>query len=117
MDILWTSLDPSAVLKIVAEVITAGSGVLGLLTNFKKKVKPLNTSRPDVEELNSSTAGKIALLGIFLGFGVSTILTIRDARAGRLAEKQHQHEYSVLSRPLLRQNAGRFCGMNPKNPI
>lgn len=93
-------LDQTTLLKIVAEVITAASGVLGLLTNFKKKVHPKGSTSSKKEIEVISTPGKIALAGILLGFGVSTTITITDARAGKLKERQHQHEFTVLSQPI-----------------
>ena len=100
---LLAILDPVTLLKILADVITAGSGILGLLTNFKKKMKAKGKASPKGEIEVISTPGKIALIGIVLGFGVSTTITILDARAGKLNEKQHQHEFAVLSQPVSKQ--------------
>jgi hypothetical protein len=97
---LFKTLNASDILKIVAALITAASGTLGLLKNFKRKVTRKPKKKPEMEVEVLSTAGKIALVGILAGTSVSILLIVLDARGRGLANKEHQHEYGVLTQPL-----------------
>jgi hypothetical protein len=97
----WINLGLSSALKLIAEFITAASGVLGLLTNFKKKIpaKPGKKGRAGETEV-ITPAGKIALLGIALGFCASTALTVREEKEKKQAATEMEHHLANLERPL-----------------
>ncbi|HEY1649533.1 MAG TPA: hypothetical protein VGF96_16240 [Terracidiphilus sp.] len=103
MRAIWTLFQPSDILKILGAVISSLSGILGLLTSFKKKVARtgINSSHQGKEVI--TTPGKIALIGILLGFGVSVATVIFDARTGQQKEQQHKVEFSILTKPLPKQ--------------
>src|SRR5882672_2087993 len=78
-----------SILKVISEGLTAGFGILGLVTEFKdEKTKRITRN------------GKIALGGIVISFIVSGAITTVENANSRAAEKAHAIEIRRLSRPL-----------------
>jgi hypothetical protein len=78
-----------SILKVISEGLTAGFGILGLVTEFKdEKTKRITRN------------GKVALGGIIISFIVSGAITTVENANSRAAEKAHAVEIRRLSRPL-----------------
>jgi hypothetical protein len=78
-----------SVLKVISEGLTAGFGILGLVTEFK-----------DEKTTRITRNGKIALGGIVISFIVSSAITAVENVNSRAAERAHAAETRRLSRPL-----------------
>lgn len=76
------------IFKVLSDLLTATSGVFGLLTEFKDKNK------------NITTTGKAALAGIVIGFLLSAAMTVLQARNEQQEKKEHEKEVGRLERPL-----------------
>src|SRR6266852_2780489 len=76
------------IIKVFSYALTAGSGVLGLVSEFKDENKRI------------TRAGKLALAGIAVGFSLQTMMTVLEARNSRGSELQHEKEIKRLARPL-----------------
>jgi hypothetical protein len=76
------------VFKLLSDALTAGSGILGLLTEFKDERKKITRN------------GKIALSGILAGFLLSAGIAYLEARRADAERTQHASEIDRLSRPL-----------------
>lgn len=78
-----------SILKAISEGLTAGFGILGLLTEFKdEKTKSITRN------------GKIALVGILASFIVSGIITVVENRDALAEHVEHAKEVERLSRRL-----------------
>ncbi len=77
-----------SVFKVMAYALTAASGILGLLTEFKDKDKKITTS------------GRIALGGILVGFVLSSVITVLEIRNSEVDAEKHAEEIRRLQRPL-----------------
>lgn len=83
-----------SIFKIIAEALTAGFGILGLLTDFKddqKKITP---------------AGRKALVGILASFVVSGVITVLENANSRAEERLHEQQIEALEHPLGDMSAG-----------
>jgi hypothetical protein len=76
------------VLKVLSDLLTAASGVFGLLTEFKDQYKTITPS------------GKVALSGIVIGFALSGVIAVLEARNATEERKEHEQEVARLGRPL-----------------
>jgi hypothetical protein len=76
------------IFKVLSDLLTAASGVFGLLTEFKDKNK------------NITTSGKVALGGIVIGFLLSGAMAFLQAWNEQQEKKEHEQEVSRLGRPL-----------------
>ena len=76
------------IFKIFSYAVTAGCGLLGLLTEFKDEHKQI------------TRAGKLVLTGIIVGFCLSTTMTILDIANSRSIEIRHREEIKRLARPI-----------------
>jgi hypothetical protein len=77
-----------SILKVISEGLTAGFGILGLVTEFKDERKQMTRN------------GKIALGGIVISFIVSGAITVVENAKARASESAHAVEIRRLSRPL-----------------
>lgn len=73
---------------ILSDLLTAASGVFGLLTEFKDRHKKITPS------------GKVALSGIILGLALSGVITVLEARNAEEEKREHEVEVARLGRPL-----------------
>jgi len=76
------------VFKVLSDLLTAASGVFGLLTEFKDQDKKITKS------------GKVALAGIVIGFLLSGVMTFLEARDAQEDKEEHEQEVKRLERPL-----------------
>jgi hypothetical protein len=75
-------------LKVLSNGLTALAGIFGLLTEFKDERKRITSS------------GKLALVGIVVGFALSCLMTYEESRQTAWQAAAHAREVRRLSRPL-----------------
>jgi hypothetical protein len=73
------------VLKIVSDLVTAASGIFGLLTEFKDSNNKITRS------------GEVALAGILVGFFVSGTITFMDYKEAAISEARREDPVQTLS--------------------
>lgn len=77
------------VFKIASDAVTAASGILGLLTDFKKA----GTNK-------ITRSGRIALAGIIVGLTLSTVISYAEFQSSAAAEEERRKEVSRLAHPV-----------------
>jgi len=77
------------ILKVLSDALTAGSGVFGLLSEFKDQTTHRVTK-----------AGKAALAGIVVGFVVSSAISFLEHEKSLEEDRQHEAEVERLLHPV-----------------
>ena len=79
---------PLNITKFCSLVVTGGSGILALLTEFKDAQKKI------------TLWGKVALIGIIIGFLANGVSSILENAQAQKAEEAHEREIRRLLQPL-----------------
>jgi hypothetical protein len=98
-----------SIIKVISEVLTAGFGVLGLLTEFKTDVELPNGFKAKRVTL----WGWVALTGIVVSFMISGTTTALEHQEALKQEHAHQKEIRRLSRPIGVMSANTLEWMKP----